>query len=496
MAVVKKKKRKTSLHLVVSEAETALALFRDKAYERADIGNAEYFAARFGERVRWHTASRTWRCWTGAAWDHDEVEVQRLAVQSVRDRLIGSSAMANTRDQADEVKWVMQSLSKGHLDALLTLASKMHGLHTKAYEWDRDPWLLGVANGVVDLRSGEHRAMAPADLIYRRTLAAFDAGATCPRFLRFLKELFPGKGNSMPAFLQRLFGYGLTGRTTEHVLPVLYGVGRNGKTRFLNAIENVFDDKESGDTEWSYRGRVAFNTFVRRRSADPAVARGDLASLHGRRLVTAVEGDEHAQFDTALIKALTGEEDITARFLYGSPFTFRPCALFALSTNFCPVVRDTSPAFWARLLLIHFQQRFEGRDADTNLGDTLAAERDGILQWLLAGCRAWQQDGLQIPDAVRQASQRYQEESDPLREFVDEECVLEAAASVSVMALHNRYWAWAEHRHVAEADRLQQRRFRNLLSVRFGDTFKQPTHAKLAAFRGVQLRTRRPGDPT
>src|SRR5262249_35646441 len=143
----------------------------------------------------------------------------------------------------------------------------------------------------------------------------------------------------------------------------------------------------------------------------------DLAALTDRRLVTASETNDGARFNEARIKALTGCDPITARFLHGEFFTFRPVAKFWLSVNHKPRVADDSYGFWRRVRLIPFTRQFRD-DADTQLETKLREELPGILGYLVRGCLEWQRQGLKPPTRVQAATETYREESDSLGQFI------------------------------------------------------------------------------
>ncbi|TNW12247.1 DNA primase, partial [Xylella fastidiosa] len=56
--------------------------------------------------------------------------------------------------------------------------------------------------------------------------------------------------------------------------------------------------------------------------------------------------------------------------------------------------------------------------------EKLAAEREGVLAWLVAGAVEWCKNGLNPPEIVRDASKDYQTEQDRIAQFIEEECVL------------------------------------------------------------------------
>jgi putative DNA primase/helicase len=257
-------------------------------------------------------------------------------------------------------------------------------------ELGSDPWLFGVENGVIDLRTGSLRAGRQKDFITMHSDLPFDASAKAERWEQFLREIFDGNEEVID-FVQRAVGYSLTGLTSEQCFFACWGAGSNGKTTFLEMLRQVL-------------GSYAYNAPF---SMLELTARGsipnDVAALVNRRLVTGSETNELSRWNEQRVKVLTGCDDITARFLYNEFFTFTPIAKFWLAFNHKPIVDDASHGFWRRVRLIPFLHRFEGAAADQDLMKKLRAESPGILAWAVRGCLKWQQEGLGIPEIVKLA---------------------------------------------------------------------------------------------
>jgi putative DNA primase/helicase len=352
----------------------------------------------------------------------------RLAKQAARSRLKNSAAVGDDEGRKKEAEWALRSESLPRLQAMLTLAQSEKSLADDGSKWDNDSWLLGVANGVVNLRTGSLRPGKPNDYITLHSAIAFDPDAKCPRFDRFLEEIFEGDPDLI-SYVHRAVGYSLTGDASEQCFFCCHGEGANGKSTFLNAIRFVLAD---------YVCNLPFSAFeLRARSSIP----NDIATLPGRRFVTAIETDESALLNAARIKALTGGDPITARLLYRDLFTFISVAKFWLAFNHRPVVADDSHGFWRRVHLIPFNCQFDP-GAEPDLPHILRAEAPGILAWAVRGCIEWKQHGLVPPASVVEATKTYREASDPLRDFVADRCILDPNAQVSVAALFSEYAEW------------------------------------------------------
>jgi putative DNA primase/helicase len=201
-----------------------------------------------------------------------------------------------------------------------------------------------------------------------------------------------------------------------------------------------------------------------------------------RRLVTASETNAAAQLNEARVKALTGCDPITARFLHAEFFTFEPVSKFWLSVNHRPDVRDDSHGFWRRIRLIPFTQRFP---LNAMLTDALRAEAPGILAWAVRGCVAWQEQGLAAPAAIVDATQEYERDSDPLGPFLEEACNVESGAETGASELFKHYQEWAQHHGLGDRERLTATMFGRKLAERF----ERHTTRSGKVYRGLARRT-------
>jgi putative DNA primase/helicase len=423
-------------------------------FMRTDAGNGELFAALFRDKLRFDHKRKRWLGWRTHWWEQDTTEQVLIgAKNAARYRLKAASELEDDEERRREVKWAVQSESRYRLGAMVEQARAESPLAEVGENWDSDPWLLGVGNGVVDLRTGTLRPGRPEDHITVHLNIAFDPTAQCPRWLQFLDEIFLGN-KEMVDFMHRAIGYSLTGDTREQCIFLCWGSGANGKSTMLELLHYVLGD---------YAFNLPFSAFeLQARSGIP----NDVAAMAGRRFVTAVETSETARWNEARIKALTGQDKITGRFLYHEHFQFTPTAKFWLAFNHKPVAKDDSYAFWRRVRVIPFTRQFKGAEADKDLLRKLQAEAPGILAWAVRGCLEWQKHGLGMPPAVEEATEAYREESDHLGRFVEECCLVHEAACVPAAALRHRYEEWCkEHgeRPLAQKDfaaRLKQRGFK------------------------------------
>lgn len=305
---------------------------------------------------------------------------------------------------------------------------------------DRDPLVINTQGGVLRFRTepGEDdggQFEPPPKVIVERfdhhrdqlltkmMPVNLDPKAGCPRFLEFLGRIQPSK--EMRAFLQRWFGYSMTGLTAEQVFAFFYGSGANGKSVLVDLMAKIFGDYGASAKIESITGRS------RRGGGD---ATPDLVPLIGVRFVRTSEPDQGQQLQEGLIKELTGGEPIMVRSLNENFITVYPFFKLTMSGNHRPEIRGGDDGIWRRVMLIPFEVQIPAEERDPDLGRKLWEERDGILNWLVDGLREYLAHGLQIPDQVRAATAEYREDSDPLATFLVQICAVTGDPSHSMRA--------------------------------------------------------------
>jgi len=333
------------------------------------------------------------------------------------------------------MKWSIQSEAQYRIEAALKMAAShpQVAVTFKDFDTDHSKMLMACTNGVVELTTGGLREGNPTDMLTRSSNLPYLLGEPCPRWLRFLDEIFSGDEGRI-LYIHKLIGYCLTGSTQEQKFYILYGTGWNGKSVLMNILRKVMGD---------YADNTPSSTLL----ADPRGPKAqtnDLAALKGKRLVTAAEVNEGARLDEGRVKAMTGGDPITARFLRREFFTFYPQFKLFLAVNHKPNIWGTDVAIWRRIDLIPFTVQFNEKTADQNLQNELASEAPAILAWAVEGCLRWQREGLGHADAVSQATRDYREENDVLGAFLQERTISDLGARVQSSKLHQAYKEWAD----------------------------------------------------
>ena len=422
------------------------------SYHFTDAGNAECFAARHGSQLRYDHQLGRWLEWASPIWRPDAVDsVFRLAKEAMRARFHDAGTLEHPDDVKRAAKWALQSENRPRLEALLRQAQAEPPFADAGRTWDTDPYLLACPNGVVELRTGALRPGRQTDRLTMLAGVPYDPDAQCPRWLRFLEEVFDGN-TELIEYMHRVIGYCLTGETSEQCWWLWYGSGANGKGTMIRALANALGD---------YETCTPFSTFLYQASNTQT---NDLARLRGRRFVWAQETAQNSRLNEERLKSLTGGDIVIARFLHREFFEFTPTLKLVLAVNHKPVIKDDSYGMWRRVRVIPFTQRF---NIEKTLDSALAAEAPGILAWAVRGVLLWQAEGLSAPASVTSATGDYEAESDPLREFIDTSCDIDPNNTIGATDLFTHYTAWADREVLTTRDRMFKTMFGRCLGERF-----------------------------
>ena len=399
-----------------------------------DLGNARRLVNRHGENIRYVPEWRKWIIWSECRWEIDnDGGIMRLAKEAVE--AMYSEAVSLAREEQRDVllRHAIRSQAEARLKAMVSLAESEAGVVVSARMLDADPWLLGVQNGVVELKTRQFRPACREDLITKRTNVMFDPDALCPEWLKFLDVVTSGD-TSVQAYMQRVGGYTLTGIVSEEVLFVLYGIGSNGKSTYRETVHALMGDYA-----------LAADAGLLTERKKPGGATEEIARLKGRRFVAVNETAENDHLNEARIKFITSQDTITARNLYGHLFDFFPTHKGFLSTNHKPIVRGTDEGIWRRLNLIPFTVTIPKSAVEKDFRERrLMPELSGILNWELAGLADYLKQGLNPPRTVLASTQDYRSDMDVVGQWIAERCEEDSKASVPTSLAYSDYSQWAD----------------------------------------------------
>jgi putative DNA primase/helicase len=416
----------------MTRASTAPAVPEEDAHEGdgvdtlTDLGNAKRFAeVASGEMLHVPASGWGWMWFDGKRWARDShgaaMELAARVAQSLRLEIDGRQYAHNVGGlyrAREAARHAMRSQGRERLHAMIeTAAETQPEMKASVEDFDRNPDVLNVVNGTIDLRTGTLRPHNERDRLTQLVNVEYDPDALAPTWERTLREVLPD--DEARAFLQRAAGYSATGHTREHALFFCCGGGRNGKSLVAGTILDLLGD---------YATPAPPNLLMRTQHERHAT---EIQNLRGYRLVKVDETGRGKAWNEERVKAFTGGDKLKGRRLYEDfDGGFVPTHKLWVLSNYRPRVTGTDDGIWSRFRLIDFPIRFvepgdeEGIRAGhpvqrQTLREELRAEAPGILRWLVEGAVAWYQQGLAAPASVRRAVGEYRDQEDVLRDFIE-----------------------------------------------------------------------------
>lgn len=453
-----------------------------KLEDRTDTGNKNLLVRLTAGDLRHVPERRAWIGWDGSRWSDDafatiaHAAAQRVAQtyhqkaealeKQAKDEALSEEERARITKTARSVGgWAAHCRNKKAIDNMIALAAKDGRITVPAADLDKDKWLLGVQNGVVDLRTGNLRPAGRDELVTKHCSVHFDPAAAAPRFIQFVAEVtgdplpveFDADGQPIEAsvgkfrprpdladYLQRMLGYCITGSTVEHKMIICVGAGSNGKNVLLDVVQEIVGD---------YCKTLAPEALMAtRHDADAERPSPTLASLAGARMAISAESREGQRLDVALVKRHTGGGFLSARLMRENTFRFEITHKLVLMTNHKPSLDHLDDAMRGRLHLVPFDRTWNRPgvpdrdpslpDGDKGLMDALRAEGPGILAWLVRGALAYAKHGLEPPAAVKAMTKEYFAEQDPVGRWLAGYDKCHPKDGAGATDLFNAYQQW------------------------------------------------------
>ncbi len=411
-------------------------------YANSDIGNGYLFADYYKDTARFVSERKCWYVYDGTAWKADPGGLR--AMEKCKELagllfLLTSEVTDNSlRDGC--IKRALQWHSRRIRETILKDASSVYCLRME--DFDRNPYLFNCLNGTLDLRSGEFRPHDPDDLLSLISGVAYDPDARCERWESYIDEIMSTSAKTaMPSkarYLQKAFGYALTGSTRYECLFMLYGATtRNGKGTAMETFLRL-----CGDYGKTARPESIGTRFQQSSNAPSE----DIARLHGARFVNISEPDKKLTLSAALVKSLTGNDTITARYLHENSFEYRPRFKMFINTNYLPQINDLTLFSSGRIKTIPFERHFDESEQDKGLKERFALPENlsGILNWCIEGLRLLDEEGFDEPEEVRMATAEYAHSSDKMALFMEECLIAERGALCRTSALYEVYNRWCD----------------------------------------------------
>lgn len=380
----------------------------------SDVDNANALLEEHGHAIRFCAERNVWYVYDGRRWveDYSTVKVEEFAKTTLLVRAIEFEKVALTLDEPKRGK--LRSLSLGlkkssTIQNAVRLARTSPDIQVSPADFDANPMLLNVQNGILNLETGSLGRHDPRQLQTKLIPIDYDAEALCPIFQTFLSTSIPDA--EVADFIQVLTGYFLTGKTNEQKVFFFIGNGANGKSVLVQAIRSLLGE---------YAVIAQDDLLVKKKfQTHPASA----AELKGARLATCNEVEGSAPLSEASVKKLTGGDTLQARRMKENFFRFEPTHKLLMVMNSQPTIAETDVGITRRLVVVPFNVVIPPEQRDLKLSEKLKNESSGILAWAVEGCRRWQKEGLRTPDAVDMRTAEFISDNDPLKSFIEARCI-------------------------------------------------------------------------
>jgi len=400
-------------------------------YNLTDWGNARRLVDTCGDVIRFCPAVG-WYIWDGTVWNEDKKgEIFQYAKRIVKDMYSMIKDEPNTMKQNKLLKFIQSTENQRPLKSMIDSASNEPGIPIERESFDKNKDLINTKNGVLNLKTGVLAPHKKALLLSKQIPCDYDSNAQCPQWNAFLDQIVPDK--EIQNFLQRFFGYSLTGYTSEQVFVIAQGNGSNGKGTMVDTILDVMNQ---------YGKTCEPDTIIQKKYGRSSS--NDLADLQGARLVITSETEQNQILDEGRIKKITGQDTIKCRFLYQEFFEYIPEFKLFLMTNHEPIIESQDHSIWRRVLKVPFTVKITRENADLHLREKLISEREGILNWLVIGAVNWYDSGLQIPEIIRQSTIEYKEELNIIGDFLSMCTDNDLTSKVTSTNLYKVYVFWCK----------------------------------------------------
>ena len=398
-----------------------------------DTGNADRFIDRYGNLYKYSYIANKFYIYDGMKWKIDDKGSIRKLIDEMIESIKNEKVLHSedvTEEEAREVFQKFYKKTRGTQAKKNIMNELMHRRPATPDDFDRDDMLINVANGYIDLTSRELYKHDINKMFSQITNTDYTEKMQPAVWLDFLNDIFAGD-QEVIRYIQKALGYSLTGSTREQIMFILFGKGRNGKSIFVEVISEILGD---------YSNNMQAKSLMVKKNDN---VNTDIARLSKARFVTSSEPNEGFRFDEGLIKQLTGGDKVTARFLYAEEFEYTPKFKIWVSTNHKPIIRGTDDGIWRRLVLIPFDVQIPEEKVDKDLKYKLLREAPAILNWMAEGAYMWMQEGLEMPDKLKAAVQKYRNEMDTLGQFIEDCCKVDKYSSEKVSNLHQAYKTWS-----------------------------------------------------
>lgn len=335
-----------------------------------------------------------------------------------------------------KLEFLKASLSNAKLNAQLAQARQSLPLYAAGSAFDAHPELLNLANGTYSLTNNEFYEARAEDMLTQLAPVTYDPAAACPKWEAYLDLVTQGDAETQ-MYLQRVCGYVLCGEQSAQKMFIIAGQGGTGKSTFRQVLQGILGE---------YYQTTADYTFVKSKFSDDGTgASPNLVQLVGKRVAASTEMTDGCTFEEGILKKITGGDDMSIRQLFCPNFDYRMQCKPIFFTNYIPNMTDFSDAMRQRLAIVKFEHVLRGTDQEIDdYYRVLLEESSGILNWMLAGWKAYQKGGLREPEVVKSNVSEYVTEQDVVARWAKGTLVPQPNGRVLVAEAFASFRLWAE----------------------------------------------------
>lgn len=404
-------------------------------YPWTDIGAGKLFADFYKAVLRYVPERRTWFDYQAGTWSADigGLKAMRRCMELANLLHLYALEIKDEHQRKSYMDYSKRWQTHGYRVNVLKDAQVHHPI--SFLEFDTDPYIFNCSNGTLHLDTGKFTEHISSDLLTKKSSVAYEPSAHSKRWNNFISEIM-SNDQERALFLQKVFGYALSGDTHHECMSILYGATtRNGKGTLCESVLKVFG---------SYGCTSRPETIAQKNSTNSSQPSEDVARLAGIRFVNIAEPGKSLVLNAALVKNMTGNDTINARFLHENSFDFAPQFKLYINTNYLPVVNDMTVFTSGRVIIIPFERHFDESAQDKGLKHEFMKPevQSAILNWLLVGYKQLQLHGLKMPQSVINATDQYEHDSNKTLLFI-EDCLEEGTDyEERTSEVYNRYKSW------------------------------------------------------
>ena len=404
-------------------------------------GLSSIFSDVFKDVLRWNVTQREWFYYDGKHWSKDEggMYAARMAKQFSDVMIVYGTSIDNEKIRTPYMKI---ALTLGQYKKRRTMIDDSRDCYFMSdADLDTNPYLLNCQNGILNLKTFEFIPHNPAFLLSKIANASYRPDMRATLWDKFIDDIMQSN-NEKIRYLQKIHGLSLTGCTEQESFFLYYGKStRNGKGTLCESFSYML----GGSSKYSYSGTITPETLAQKHNCDSSRASPEIAKLAGVRFLNCSEPKKKMLFDTALVKTLVGRDQIVARELYHSEFSFMPQFKLVINSNYLPVVQDDTLFSSDRVNVITFDRHFEPEERDYSLKEKLQSDEcmSAILNWSLEGLKLYYSEGMIAPKCVKAATDEYQIASDKIANFVSE-CLERSDQNSTVKEVYEKYSDWCK----------------------------------------------------